>query len=281
MPNPVLKVGGPAPVDAVRRLQYLLQLNGHLASPVIVDTYTRDLANAVAYFQQTHQGPGGKPLVVDAVVGDGTWWALENASGDAQRSFIVGKIPDGLSDKRRRVLDVALSQHGVKEEPNGTNRGPGVDKYLPGFVLQQKGQGPAWCCFFFSWVSREAFGGSYPMGKRYGSCVEVSKAAESAGFWFPNNGRYVPRPGDAFVMLYEGDRAGHGHIGYVLRVDPVTGRFNTCEGNCGNRVKVGLRDYDADARIAGFINFYGDAGVAPSYEVGVIDAQNVGAEATV
>lgn len=279
MPNPVLKVGD-VNGDAVRKLQQLLRENGHWASLIVVERYTAELAAAVSYFQQTHQGPDKKPLKVDGVVGDGTWWALEHASGDDQRSFIAGKIPNGLSDKRKRVLEVALSQHDVREQPNGSNRGPGVDKYLPDFMLKDT-PGPAWCCFFFSWVSKEAAGDRYPMGQRYGSCVQVANAAKKLKMWFPNDGKYVPRPGDAFVMLYQGERAGHGHIGYVLRVDPPTGRFNTCEGNCGNRVKVGLRDYDADPRIAGFINFYGDSGTPTTYETGVFEAQNVGAEATV
>ena len=120
------------------------------------------------------------------------------------------------------------------------------------------------------------------MDRRYGSCSDIAEAAKKLGFWRPNDGTYVPRPGDAFVMLYKSDggKERRGHIGYVLRVDPVTGRFNTIEGNCGNRVKVGLRDYDDDPRIAGFINFYGDAHMDILYELGVIEAQNVAAEGT-
>ena len=53
---------------------------------------------------------------------------------------------------------------------------------------------------------------------------------------------FSPVPGDAFVMLYQD---GTGHIGFVLRVVKANATaFNTLEGNCGNRVKVGCRQMD-------------------------------------
>lgn len=274
----ILKLGSKE-TAAVRQLQDLLRDQGYW-SDASSGRFGTALEDAVVYFQQTHLGPGGKPLTVDGWVGDDTWWALRNATGDAQRSFIEGKIPDGISELRQTVLETVLAEHGAKEIPNGSNRGPQVDKYLPKWCLSQKGHGPAWCCFFVSWGTKEALG-TYPLKKRLGSCSQASKQAKNLSMWHPNDGSYLPRPGDAFVMLYTGKKVGKGHIGFVLRVDPVTGRFNTVEGNCGNRVKVGLRDYDDDPHIAGFINFYGDeSDSVADLEYGVIDAQNVAADGT-
>lgn len=262
--------------ESIKRLQEILHNQGYWER-MISGRFGPALKDAVAYFQQTHQGPDGRPLNVDGVVGDSTWWALRNASGDKQRSFIDGKIPDGLSELRQTVLETVIAEHGAKEVPNGSNRGPQVDKYLPKWCVDQGGKGPPWCCFFVSWGTKTALG-SYPMKKRIGSCLQASRVAKKLGMWHASDGSYLPRPGDAFVMLHGN---GKGHIGFVLRVDPATGRFNTVEGNCGNRVKVGLRDYDDDPDIAGFINFYGDeSDSVADLEYGVIDAKNVAADGT-
>lgn len=275
--RPFIKKGSKN-LGAVKQLQELLKKQGYWDRQ-ISGRFVVALEEAVIYFQQTHQGPEGEWLGVDGEVGGKTWWSLENATGDAQRSFIESRIPDGLSELRQLVLETVVAEHGAVEIPNGSNRGPLVDKFLPKFLLSRPGQGPAWCCFFVSWGTKDALG-TYPLKKRIGSCRVASKQAQALGMWHPNDGSYTPIPGDIFVMLYQGKKSGMGHIGFVVRVDPETGRFNTCEGNCGNRVKIGMRDYDDDPRIAGFINFYGDAAAPPDYERGIIEAKSVAADGT-
>ena len=274
--EPLLKLGGDNDLAAVKELQRILHEQGYWERP-ISGRFGKMLDEAVGYFQQTHLDQDGRPLKPDGVVWTKTWWALRNPSGSAQRSFIDGKIPAGLSDARTHMLMTALKEHDAKEQPNGSNRGPLVDRYLPQWCITQGGKGPAWCCFFVSFVTKESMG-KYPLGGREGACWRAHLEAKKRGMWHPNDGSYVPRPGDAFVMLYKGSKKGH--IGFVLRVDPSDCRFNTVEGNCGNRVKLGLRDYDDDQRIAGFINFYGDESAGPTFEYGIIEARDVGADGT-
>jgi hypothetical protein len=212
--------------------------------------FTPELEECVRYFQRTHLGPDGRFLSADGIVGGQTWWALDHATGPAQASRIDAGVPNGIGQKRGRILDVALAEHarGVVEVPNGSNRGPMLDRYLPDWAKTGT-RGPAWCCFFYSWVVREALG-QWPLNTQEGSCANARRKVGALGLWIPN-GMHADRPvpADAFVM----DRGGgHGHIGFVLRVDRVRMQINTIEGNCGNRVKVGLRRLD-DPEIVGFI----------------------------
>ena len=259
---------------AVVRVKGILAANGYwtAATAAAGQKFGPALAKAVVYFQQTHLNQQGKPCSVDGEVGPETWWALNHTSGLPQKSGIRAAIPEGLSEPRIKLLTVALSQHGVKEVPNGSNRGPKVDKYLPDFCLTMPG--PAWCCFFFSWTNLTALG-SYCLGGREGSCRRAMKRAQDKGIWIPSERAGEPVPGDAFVMLKGKDR---GHIGWVLRGAP--NEFNTVEGNCGNRVKQGLRDFDDD--IAGFIDVCGDRVYvkATDYERGVIAAESVRSDTT-
>jgi hypothetical protein len=227
----------------------------------------------------THLGPKGLPLDVDGVVGPDTWWALFNASGEAQRSHIKAHIPGGLGPQRKSLLEVALGEHGkdVKEEPGGSNRGPHVDRYLPDHVKKPGEAGPPWCCFFYSWVAKEALGG-WPLGKREGGCASARAQAGKLGLWIPKylaQEKQHPIPGDAFVMDKGG---GHGHIGYVLRVSEDGTSINTLEGNCGNRVKLGLRSL-SDPQIVGFIDNVPHEQTT-GFERGVVQAAKVGAEGT-
>ena len=110
-----------------------LRAQGHWASAENPPTFSAELEQAVEYFQMTHLGPKGKPLSIDGTVGPDTWWALDNASGAPQRSEIKAAIPQGVQPLRAKLLGVALAEHAknVQEQPNGSNRGPDVDKYRP------------------------------------------------------------------------------------------------------------------------------------------------------
>ncbi len=262
--------------SAVDDLLVLLDAQGYWDLSVTrSEEFDSDVEDAVIYFQQTHQDPDGQMLVADGVVGPRTWWALQNAEGAVQRSGIQATPPAGLGPLRNRVLDVALAEHAldVKEVPGGSNRGPHVDKYLPDFTKKPGEKGPAWCCFFYSWVASTALG-TWPLGRREGSCSSARRAAGKLGLWVPRSDvTRGPYPGDAFVM----DKGSNGgHIGYVLRVSEDGLRMNTVEGNCGNRVKLGLR-YLNDSQIIGFIdNVPSEKPV--SFARGVVNAPLVGAD---
>ena len=94
--------------------------------------------------------------------------------------------------------------------------------------------------------------------------------------WRPK-GHYTPVPGDAFVMLHKSDAGelnGRGHIGFVYRVSQNGKRFNTIEGNCGDRVKLGERGVD-DRSMAGFIDFWKDGrSLQKTFQRGLVAANS-------
>lgn len=273
MPQPVLFLGSRN--DAVAPLIDLLRAQGFWDgdTPSLFDKHVE---RAVRYFQQTHLDPSGTFLKSDGVVGERTWWALNNPSGNRQRSNIVPSMPANLLPKRTRILQVALAEHtkAVREQPDGSNRGPEVDKYLPPWH-RTRGKGPAWCCFFYSWVVQQALG-AFPLGTRVGAVVRARELAVERGLWTPKTvpgGR--PYPGDAFVMEH-GD--GTGHIGFVLRTSVDGKSINTIEGNSGNRVKVGLRSL-SNRDIVGFIDNVRDE-ASNDFERGVLTASKLDGSGT-
>lgn len=249
MSYPILRHGDRG--TNVRILQAMLQSQGFFDGETNGNFLSKTLA-AVQYFQQTHLGPDGKFLEVDGIVGPNTWWALENPVGAPQRSFIDPRIPDGISEARQKLLSIALNEHrlGVKESPLGSNWGDGVTKYLEGI-------GPApWCCYFYSWVYKQVHN-EWPLDARHGHCLTFWKAAKKFDKAHDKD-VYVPIPGDAFLMLYRGNKGtltGSGHIGFVLSVAPDGKAFNTIEGNTGDRVKVGTR-FMSQSTLEGFINLH-------------------------
>lgn len=263
-PTPILRYRSTG--RHVERVQRILAREGHYDG-AIDGKYGRRMEDAVAYFQQTHLGKDGCPLGVDGIVGPATWWALRNPHGKPQRSHIDPRIPEGLAPSRVDILETALQEHaaGVCEKPNGANRGDGVDKYLPKWRVDSK-RGAPWCAFFWCWAMREALG-TYPFRRRLGSVYSCYRAADKQGLWKPAEAD--PIPGDAFVMLSKGTaRRGSGHIGFVLRVEGD--RFNTVEGNAGNRVKVGLRER---REVVGWIRAVADGDDAADFERGVVAAE--------
>lgn len=261
----------------VRELIERLRAAGYWTATQTPTEITPDVETQILEFQRTHLGPDGRFLTVDGVVGDATRWALAHPDGDAQRSNIRATIPRGLGPQRTRILEVALQEHarGVVEVPNGSNRGPDIDKYLPQWAKTQPG--PAWCCFFYSWVVRSALE-AWPLGQQIGSCRNARQRAGALGLYAPKALHPErPIPGDAFVM----DRGGgHGHIGFVLRLSEDRKRINTVEGNCGNRVKIGLREL-GDPELVGFIDNVPseadtgfDLGIAPAISAGPVSGDS-------
>ncbi len=258
MPS-TLRFGSKGP--EVAKLVELLTKQGCAPQPPVTSPspkFGRAIENMVLYFQMTHQGRDGKWLDVDGIVGPGTWWALENATGAPQRSFLEAGIPQGIAGERRAILEAAVKEHGVREDAGRPNRGNEVDKFLPKDVAASPSKdGPPWCCYFASWVVKEVFG-QHPLGKPVASVHTAWKRANELGRWEPNDGR-VPTPGDAFVILNDDPKKGWctGHIGFVLQVAEDGKSINTVEGNCGNRVKIGRREL-SDPKLKGFINIVGD-----------------------
>ncbi len=275
-----LKFGSKGP--DVAKLVGLLDKHGCSPRPPVTSAepeFGRAIENAVLYFQMTHQGRDGNWLDVDGVVGPGTWWALEHATGKHQRSFLEVGIPRGIEGVRRQLLETAVKQHGVREDAGRPNRGDEVDKFLPASVTANPDKpGLAWCCYFVSWVTKEVYG-KHILGEPVASCYTAWARAKQRKRWVPNDGRNVPTPGDAFLILKDDPAKGwcQGHIGFVLQVAPDGKSINTVEGNCGNRVKIGRRHL-SDPLLKGFINIAGDK---PEFERGSLrGAKDLGKHGT-
>ncbi len=277
LPVKILRSGDKG--ELVKVLQTLLQSQGYF-SGAIGGNFLEKTRQAVVYFQQTHLGPKGNALEVDGEVGPDTWWALFHPSGAEQRSHLPSEPSTQLTPLRTKVLAVAAGEHqaGVREDPDGSNWGDGVIKYLK----DAGSPGDPWCCFFWSWCVKNA-GGQHPFGGPMGHVLTTWKKAQSKG-WARDKADYSPIPGDAFVMLYrnsQGKFTGTGHIGFVLRVDKTKNAksFNTVEGNCGNRVKVGVRQMK-ESTLVGFINQYPADEQPVDWETGLVAASDVGAAGT-
>ena len=264
--------------EGTELLQRILEAEGFLdmtgrRGKIPYGIFARRTESALVHFQQTHLDPEtGEPLEVTSVTDNATWRALRAPSGEPQRSHLQTTIPDGLTPHRTAVLDVALRFHGldVREEPNGSNRGPHIDPLLPGWITKDpRRKGPPWCCFAVWALTYRALG-HYPLGRSRacGSCYRTFKLAEKAGDW-----RLEPIPGDWFVMLYR-DPTGRltlrGHTGIVLRVSST--HINTLEGNSGNRFKLGRR---RRRTIAGYVNHFGPGEQLQDFERGVVSANRV------
>ncbi|TDI82236.1 MAG: CHAP domain-containing protein [Caldithrix sp.] len=271
---PTLRFGDKG--EDVKVLQRILMEQGYFAGKT-AGNFLKFTQAAVIYFQETHLGPDGEFLEADGIVGDKTWWALNNPSGEAQKSNLPRHIPVDLSPIRTEQLTIVLKEHelGVREDPDGSNWGDGVIKYK-GF------KGAPWCCYFWSWCNKQCFG-AYSLKAKYGHCLSAWRKAESLGF-ARNKGNYIPIPGDAFVMLYkkDGKLTGKGHIGFVYRVEVAANRavtINTVEGNSSNRVKIGKRNL-ASPSIVGFINSFPADEQPTDWERGLVEATSVAGDST-
>lgn len=273
--KPSLKKGDRGP--EVKELQQLLKKKG-IFKGAVKGNFFELTDTAVRYFQATHIGPDGQALDVDGKVGPSTWWALRNPSGPPQSSNLSWDIPEGIDGLRRKQLEIVLleRQAGVKEVPDDSNWGGGVEKY-------RGAKGQPWCCYFWSWGSKQAFG-KYPLGAKLGHVMTTWNRAKDRGMAHPK-GDYIPIPGDAFVVLNRnkaGKLNGRGHIGFVLRVEVVNGvatAIDTVEGNAGNRVKVGNHQVSS-ARIVGFINQFPPEEQPTKWQTGLGKTDRGGSKST-
>lgn len=256
--NPVLKIG-----DSnlfVSKVKAILRSQG-LWSGTDSEAFGPQLKAAVQYFQGTHLAPNGEYLDDDGIVGPDTWWALYNSSGEKQRSNIEPDIERGfygnLVKTRKDQIKLLFKEHaaGVREIPDGSNGGDGVEKYIAGY-----GHVP-WCCLSQSWVWREITG-HWPLGERQGHVQTFWNEAVEAGIAFPK-GEYFPVPGDLLVWKFSG---GTGHISCCVSTNETGSVVNTIGGNEGNRMKLGLRVIKDEPRLAGYINLHGDLAIAKKWE---------------
>jgi hypothetical protein len=115
-----------------------------------------------------------------------------------------------------KVLEVALSQVGVEEEPRGSNWGPKVKEYLAAGGITV----PApWCMAFVIWCFGKAGDKMHP----------ITASCSFFLGWAKEKSRIVkkPLPGDIFLLVRPNGAAFH--TGFVTA--PGLLRFGTVEGN--------------------------------------------------
>ncbi len=220
------------PDPDVVNLQRLLSSQGYFKDRIpahgIFEDVTHD--NVIEY-QFQHVDKDGLPLKADGIVGNKTWWALKNPSGEAQRNHLQPLLPEGLTAKRQLLLRLIFDEHAkpVFEVPDGSNRSIDIDGYWGPTGVR----GLPWCCAFVSWALHEILD-AYPIeGKHHLGVQAMWRAAQRSEMEST-----APKPGDVFIQLKP---QGKGHTGFVVGVSDNGKSIYTGEGNCGNRLKIGLR----------------------------------------
>jgi len=234
------------------------------------DLFDEKMKDQVVSFQASHKGPDGKPLKGIGRIGQRTWWALQNPSGEAQRSHlkpVPGQNPVSklLPALRQKVVETALKlwRKGIREIPDGSNWGDGVSE-----VLENAGGPRFWCAHFIGHIFLLATG-AYLFGKDNGLVMAIVNEARKRGLVREKNSGYIPRPGDLGVTLYRNARGqlkGTGHIWMVIAMGPKRGRgrdYNHLGGNEGNRAHLGIRNTQ-DESLALWINPWNDDHITPT-----------------
>jgi hypothetical protein len=127
----------------------------------------------------------------------------------------------GASD----MVAAARTQHGVVEQPPGSNDSPEIKKYRDA-VAGAPGPGP-WCAYFVSWAAKETGTPLGDNGQGFGSVDQMWAWAQGAGKATPNGPGVKPQVGDIIIL----DQ----HTGIVTGVKP-DGTVETIEGNTSDKV---------------------------------------------
>lgn len=187
---------------------------------------------AVLEFQSSHVDPKGRPLTQDGVVGPITLASLKNPREPVERFTVDGWRYD-LNEARpqeRPVVEAAVREIGVKEDPPGSNRGPRVDVYTG-----EQWYGAPWCALFCAWAWKHAEGGS-PFG--------VKASAYKIRAWGAEQSKIIgamdkARPGDIGVIMRA---AGRGHVELVIGLEMMGEPLRLVGGNVGNAVRGTVRE---------------------------------------
>lgn len=252
---------GEANTELVKAIQQRLQASAYRC--VVNGIYDDDLASVVSLFQAQNVDLLGNPLQVDGKVGPFTWDRLFDN---------VPKVDAGVPSSALllQALGVAISQVGVREQPEGSNSGPMVDRYLQSVGIAPGQGGPDqryWCAAFLFWCHEQAataLGRGSPLVRTAGCLDHWNKAGK-----LPNVVRITKKqaladptvvvPGLIFIQDHG---RGAGHTGIVERSE--SGRLFTVEGNiapAGSPGRNGVGVFRSERRkltddeLVGFIDY--------------------------
>jgi hypothetical protein len=212
--------------------QLLIEAGYSVGAPELASTrFGASMYSAVRSFQAHHVGPTGHPLDEDGIVGPDTLYALQHPNHDPTLRYTAPGWRWEPSAARGAVvpaLRAAVGEVGNHEEPDGSNRGPAIDKY------GQDGQ--PWCAFFVSWCYGFVDGGS-PFGT-IGSAYKLQEWARLNGRLLLGDAGAMPQPGDLFIILRSDF---HGHTGLIGGMADDGMSVLSIEGNCSNAVRGMVR----------------------------------------
>jgi hypothetical protein len=227
---------GDARTDVVKQVQQRLIDVG--CGPLDVDGVFGDGTESAVKLFQTRRS-----LQADGVVGPQTWDALF-----LETPVVRDQAPTPLLAS---VLQIAVSQNGVRETPGQPNTGPEVNAYLASVGLNP---GFPWCQAFVYWSFDKAATGAgvaNPCVRTAGVLDHWAKSPTTARVYAQaafDNPELV-RPGAIFIIDHG---SGKGHAGLVRSI--VSGQINTIEGNTN---QAGSREGDSvweKTRTIGSIN---------------------------
>lgn len=253
-----LKLGAEGP--EVETLHRLLSAKGF--GPKEGATFTAETEAAVHQFQAANH------LDSDGVVGEETWAALglptpgpaPESELTRQRAWLRAQIPWDVGSRQRAVLDAAIATFGWREQPDGSNGGPEVDRISGGYYPEGQGK-PPWCALAVLFWLKEGLRATdwreTPFGARFGAVSQIVDWARSNQRLVQPANAGVIEPGTVFVMRRAGSGsdeasgAGAGHTGIVVKDEGA--RLITVEGNTGNRVWSHAR---LKAQLTGFVTWW-------------------------
>lgn len=120
-----------------------------------------------------------------------------------------------------KVLDAALREEGVTEDPPGSNGGKRVGEYQR--VTGNK-RGDAWCASFVNWCGVTTLGPEWPV-LRSGGCAALGEWAKREGVRM-----LQPQVGD-IGLLYFPKLHRFAHTFFITDPPDVSGKWGTVEGN--------------------------------------------------
>lgn len=125
----------------------------------------------------------------------------------------------------QKIISMAASQIGVKEQPVNSNKVKYNTEY---YGSEVSGSAYPWCCAFVWWVFKHCNASElFYDGKKTAYCPTVENYYKKHNQWFT-----VGKPGDMVLFDFSGKGIA-GHIGIVEKVNS-DGSYTTIEGNTGS-----------------------------------------------
>ena len=160
------------------------------------------------------------------------------------------------------IVNMALSQVGVKEDPPNSNN----VKYNTAFYGHEvSGAAYPWCCAFVWWVFNQF---SPCLVKKTAGCADL-------GNWFKQNNAWhnkTPQVGDVVFFKFSGNARWTNHVGIVIEVK--NGYIKTVEGNTAisnnnNGGEVMVRERSSNIVGYGRPAYASDSDLDSEYQYGV------------